>query len=899
MFCGKCGIENPDDTKYCLNCGADLEKMRTPPPGGRKSTGDRPTAGGKISTTDFRQSIGQMKTILSDEDIALLFDKGALISDRYEIKALLGKGGMGVVYQVHDRLLREEAALKMMLPSLMMQKRAVERFIQEARISLHLSHENIVRVRDIGEFQSLRYISMEYVKGVTLRQLIEEKRGKGEVFSLEECWKILMQIVEALLYAHKRTVHRDIKPENIMLTPEGVVKIMDFGIAKAMDLSKFISTSSSLGTAYYMAPEQTKASAEVDHRADIFSVGVILYEMLTGDIPIGKFKSPHSINPQIPEEIDTIIERALNPLPEERYQSISELKEELEEIGRAYLVSEGQEPLKYRELTKPPVIDTNFIRCIYCHINNPQNRRFCYHCGANLKIACPKCGKEIRVDLTYCGECGANILEAKERKVGELEAKAKGYIEEEDYQKAKKETEAIAKLDRKHPLISQLREGIEKKKERVRKTEELVQKASALLKDKKYQEAVDTAKNILKLDRGRVQRIIVYLLRIASTLTQNKKYQEAVDAAKRVLELDKANQKAQHIIDEALYKSGKIIWPMFRRDSKHSGRSNYKGPVHPRLKWTFTTGDKVISSPAIGMDGTIYVGSNDHNLYAINPYGSKKWKFVTRDKVKSSPAIGSDGTIYVGSMDEKLYAVNPNGRKKWSVNIEHSVNSSPALGPEDTIYIGSWRLYAINPKGRKKWSSTNIWFISSSPAIGSDGTIYVGSNDKKFYAINPNGILKWKYRTRNKIIGASASVGSDGTIYVGSDDKKLYAINSNGSLKWKYKTKGAIVSSPAIGADGIIYVGSRDKKLYAINPDGSKKWEFATGGWIDSSPAIGSDGTIYVGSSDGKLYAINPDGSKKWAFATGRGIESSPAIGADGTIYIGSYDCKLYAIGEK
>ena len=483
MFCGKCGAENPDDNKYCLNCGADLEKMRTPPPGGRKS-------------------IGEMKTVLSDEDISLLFDKGTLINDRYEMKALLGKGGMGVVYQVYDRLLREEAALKMMLPSLMMQKRAVERFIQEARISLHLSHENIVRVRDIGEFQSLRYISMEYVKGVTLRQLIDKKRRKGEAFSLDECWKIVIQIVEGLLYAHKRTVHRDIKPENIIITPKGLVKITDFGIAKAIDPTRFTSSSTSLGTAYYMAPEQTKASAEVDQRADIYSVGVIIYELLTGAIPMGSFESPHSINPQLPEVIDVIVERALKPIPEERYQSIAELKEELEGIGKAYLVSEEREPLKLKRLTKPPIIDANFIRCIGCYTNNPLERRFCYHCGANLKIACPKCERETRVDVTYCEECGVNILEAKEKKVRELEADAKAYIEAKDYEKVEKVMEGIAELDRKHPVISQLREGIEKKKEQVRKAEELVQKASALLKDERYQKAIDVAKAALELDRA-------------------------------------------------------------------------------------------------------------------------------------------------------------------------------------------------------------------------------------------------------------------------------------------------------------------------------------------------------------------------------------------------------------
>ncbi len=275
-------------------------------------------------------------------------------------------------------------------------------------------------------------------------------------------------------------------------------------------------------------------------------------------------------------------------------------------------------------------------------------------------------------------------------------------------------------------------------------------------------------------------------------------------------------------------------------------------------KWAFRTGDWGASSPSIGTDGTIYVGSRDGYLYAINPDGSKKWAFKTGGDVDSSPAIGSDGTIYVGSWDKNLYAINPDGSQKWAFKTGKRV---------------------------------------SSPAIGSDGTIYVGSYDKNLYAINPNGSKKWAFKTGDGV-DSSPAIGSDGTIYVGSSDFYLYAINPDGSQKWAFKTVYIVNSSPAIGTDGTIYVGSWDKNLYAINPDGSKKWAFKTGNWVESSPAIGSDGTIYVGSRNKELYAINPDGSKKWAFRTGDRVESSPAIGNDGTIYVGSWDGYLYAISD-
>jgi outer membrane protein assembly factor BamB len=300
-------------------------------------------------------------------------------------------------------------------------------------------------------------------------------------------------------------------------------------------------------------------------------------------------------------------------------------------------------------------------------------------------------------------------------------------------------------------------------------------------------------------------------------------------------------------------------WPMFRHDLKHTGLSPYDTSTNPgKLKWSFTIGSWVDSSTAIGSDGTIYVGSDGHKLYAINPDGIEKWNFTTGEYITSSPAIDSDGTIYVGSTDYKLYAINPDGTEKWN-------------------FITGNHVY-------------------SSPVIGLDGTIYIGSNDKKLHAVNPDGTVKWSFMTGH-YIRSSPAIGSDGTIYVGSYDNKLYAINPDGTERWSFPTGSYVQSSPAIGSDGTIYVGSGNGRLYAINPDGTEKWSFPTGDFVFSSPAIGSDGIIYVGSGDQKLYAINPDGTEKWNFTTSDEIFSSPAIGSDGSIYVGSRDSKLYAIG--
>ena len=356
---------------------------------------------------------------------------------------------------------------------------------------------------------------------------------------------------------------------------------------------------------------------------------------------------------------------------------------------------------------------------------------------------------------------------------------------------------------------------------------------------------------------------------------------------KNIVKVRKNTDLLEFILNEELDKIIKVNY-----------LKNYFGPSNDEgKKWSFETEGYIGSSPAIGSDGTIYVGSRDGNLYAINPDGTEKWSFETEGYIGSSPAIGSDGTIYIGSGDGNLYAINPDGTEKWSFETEGHIESSPAIGSDGTIYVGSGdgNLYAINPDGTEKWSFETEGHIESSPAIGSDGTIYVGSYwSGRLYAINSDGTEKWSFETEDRI-SSSPAIGSDGTIYVGSRwSGWLYAIYPDGTEKWSFET-GSVESSPAIGQDGTIYVVSWDSRLYAINPDGTEKWSFEVDPYISSSPAIGQNGTIYVGGK-GRLYAINPDGTKKWSFETGGDVDSSPAIGQDGTIYVGSGDGKLYAI---
>jgi outer membrane protein assembly factor BamB len=367
-------------------------------------------------------------------------------------------------------------------------------------------------------------------------------------------------------------------------------------------------------------------------------------------------------------------------------------------------------------------------------------------------------------------------------------------------------------------------------------------------------------------------------------------------------------------------------WPMFGHDLTHTGRSPYNTARNNGIKkWSFKTDNAIQSSPVIDIDGTIYIGSIDHKLYALYPNGTMKWTFSTNLGIMSSPAIASDGTIYIASNDPKLYAINQDGTKKWEflTDADVKIYSSIAIGPDGTIYFGyshgfynpDGKLYAVYPNGNLKWNISPGPGGYSAPVVSSDGTIFFSSSNGKLYSIYSNGTKKWDSKILNMSY-SSPAIGQDGTIYVGSrvdtydgpadlyPDGIQYAIYPNGTKKWSCHITGGSHSSPAIGPDGTFYIGYGDitynyGKLYSFYLNGTKKWAFDTGSSVMSSPSVGSDGTIYVGSGypTFSVYAVYPNGTKKWNFRTGGVVISSPAIDSNGTIYIGSDDNNVYAIG--
>ena len=259
------------------------------------------------------------------EQIAKLFPQ-------LEIIEFIGKGGMGAVYKARQPALDRLVALKILPPRLAGAAGFAERFNREARALARLVHPNIVAVHDFGKAGELHYLVMEFVDGANLREV--EIAGR---LAPEQALAIVPQICEALQFAHNEgIVHRDIKPENILLDKKGRVKIADFGISKMLsqtsDQASLTGARGVVGTPHYMAPEQLEKPTTVDHRADIFSLGVVFYEMLTGELPLGKFGAP-STKVLVDVRLDQVVLRALEKEPERRYQHVSQVKTAVETIA--------------------------------------------------------------------------------------------------------------------------------------------------------------------------------------------------------------------------------------------------------------------------------------------------------------------------------------------------------------------------------------------------------------------------------------------------------------------------------------------------------------------------------------------------------------------------------------
>lgn len=289
-----------------------------------------------------------------------MIEKGQKINDRYEIIKSIGEGGMANVYLAYDTILDRRVAVKVLRGDLSNDEKFVRRFQREALAASSLNHPNIVEMYDVGEDNGIYYIIMEYIEGKTLKQLIKKRGG----LTLSEAIDIMLQITDGISEAHNSyIIHRDLKPQNIMIKEDGTIKITDFGIAMALNSTQLTQTNSVMGSVHYLPPEQAAGKGSTI-RSDIYSMGILFYELLTGTLP---FKGDNAVeialkqmrdeipsirkkNPSIPQSVENVIIRATAKNPKNRYSDSKEMHDDLLTVLNDDRINEPKIEFKYSEV---------------------------------------------------------------------------------------------------------------------------------------------------------------------------------------------------------------------------------------------------------------------------------------------------------------------------------------------------------------------------------------------------------------------------------------------------------------------------------------------------------------------------------------------------------------------
>jgi outer membrane protein assembly factor BamB len=404
--------------------------------------------------------------------------------------------------------------------------------------------------------------------------------------------------------------------------------------------------------------------------------------------------------------------------------------------------------------------------------------------------------------------------------------------------------------------------------------------------------------------------------------------------------------------------------PMYQMDAEHTGRSPYVGPRKPLLLRTFNTSvvptpdpifgsSDIQSSAAIAPDGTAYIGLHNGTLFALRDPSAAgnqlaaRWSFhpAGGSSWHATPAIGRDGTVYVGfstnnaSPDAQgmLYALQAptSGIEpvvSWGVDLGPGrQTSSPTIGPDGTIYAmgGAGRLSAISPDGNILWTAQTGPTLKASPALGPDGTVYVSSMNGKLYAVAPpvgdgaTGSVRWTFRfaefpgLSQPVVshsppagadgigsGASPTVGPDGTVYIGANNSNFYAVSPEGHLEWQFQAEPEIAgiwTTAALSADNsTLYFGANKGGMYALNRlDGSLRWQYPIVGSVYSSPALDATGAVYTGSTVGHVFALDgANGSLIFDYNAQAPIWTAPAIRPDGSILIADREGRVILLGD-
>jgi serine/threonine protein kinase/outer membrane protein assembly factor BamB len=835
--------------------------------------------------------------------MSVLFNRGEkLEQNHYTILKELGVGGMGVVYHCRDEQLMRDVAIKMLLPELMADKSSVEIFQQEARLAAQLEHPHVVRVYDIGveerQKKQHHYVCMEYLPGGNLAHSLSSPAGR----SVESCLNWMKQLASGLAFAHKRgVIHQDIKADNIFLTNEGDLKIGDFGLARLLvGRMQTDSTIRGMGTPAYMSPELCRGEQQ-DHRSDIYSLGVLFFEMATGQLPYRargmiEMATKHSsapipsvrrINPAIPEVLEKMIRRMMGKVPEERYASMSEVLNLLDDLIFELRVARIGLTTHRPTMRSGPIITER----AGSEIESPKEEVAAQvvlpvKSDAEREAELHQLGERVQQKQTAASQSKAAPVEqsnaASAKLISELDVSAKGAgtgIAAASSAAGVKSSDPFTDAFVSHAGLSGAHmDAVSTTTQHGGGSPGGGMPAPGLtypkrpFADAKPQSGLD-ARTGGPAQINTDQKAVDSKALPKSPTPPVQKSSPAAPAA--------AGSARREEASKGTSARGSVA----RSDP---GAAKIEGLWKPSLRqiWAVKTQGPIgfSSYPVVDREErNVLVASTDGALYSIDlKSGEINWQFASREPFFSAPRLLGE-TIFVADSSGTVFSLNrKNGALQWKSKLSSSVVGSPAAG-NDLLCVATTggELVAMDVfSGSSKWRYRADGPIVCSP-FKHGNVLFFGTKTGSLQAIaERDGRLLWSCAAGAPVIASpSASVDS---VYFATMEGMLYALSAeNGGLVWAYQTDSAIASKAVVSFTYVIFC-SHDRWLYACEKyDGSLKWKAAVRGKVFADLVVHRDEVI-VASQEGWLQGFHSrTGALVWQKHLGCELESPPVISGD------------------
>lgn len=847
--------------------------------------------------------------------MAVIFSRGdKLENGHYTVVKELGVGGMGVVYHCRDEQLMRDVAIKMLLPELMTDKSSVEIFRQEARLAAQLEHPNIVTVYEIGveerQKKQHHYVSMEYLPGGNLAN-----RVISGPLAVEHCLNWMKQLASGLTFAHKRgVIHQDIKADNIFITTEGDLKVGDFGLARLLvGRVHYNSATKGMGTPAYMSPELCRGEPQ-DHRSDIYSLGVLFFEMATGQLPFRaggmiEMATKHSsapipsakrINPLIPDILDKVIRRMMAKTPEERYSNMSEVLTILDDLIfelRVARLGLGNRPLlRSGPVQMDPALQQQLMQAKSKDVET----------SANLSPISSFDGAWMRSP----GDVGKS--EPHIARVPEVaEMRQSGGIKSESEELMAQLESSVAEQARQEKLTGKAHVDPVRQP---RKPTDFV-----------MSQRISKQPNSSNVSAGPIDQPRPERLEPPIPVAESPKEAPLTNKTLKIDPLSKqppatsappvkstaappvtpSNDSAPRSVAGGSTPSVTAPTVIPQGASPRVSSSGIKAVPAGTLKapleqaWTFKTRGPIgwASSPIVDKDNRIlYCASADSHVYALDAdSGELVWKYDTGGPLLSSPVLYGDKLTAVNASGKVIALSAKTGAKIWNYSCEDELLTTPVTH-KDSLVVSTAKGRVINldlASGALRWQQQFNEPIVSSPQRHVELLLF-GTKQGYFQAVSlDHGKGIWTFPAGSAIVASPAT--SVDSVYFGTSEGTFYALEAdNGGLIWEYPTNKPVVARAVISFTSVIFA-SHDKWLYCCEKyDGSLKWKGAVRGKVIANLVVHKD-LVLTASHEGWLQAFSTkSGEMKWQKDTERCLESTPLVVND-KLYLGSVEGELTA----